>query len=161
MKPIALLALLLAAFPLLGQRARLEKADKLFHQYAFSQAAGLYEKALARQDNTQARINLAECYRLTQDFEKAEYWYSQAVGRPGVNPVFKLYYGQMLQSNGKCQEARYWFREYDRLKPQDSRGKRFEAACDEMVGYYDDEGRYTLEPLSINTPFSDFRPGLF
>lgn len=161
MKRIALLALVLSALSTYGQRGRLEKADKLFRDYAFFEAAAMYERILEKEDITQAKINLAECYRLTQDFEKAEYWFGQAVGKPSVNPIYKLYYGQMLQSNGKCQEARYWFREYARLRPDDSRGKRFEAACEEMVGYYDDEGRYSIGTLPINTPFADFAPTFF
>jgi outer membrane protein OmpA-like peptidoglycan-associated protein/tetratricopeptide (TPR) repeat protein len=161
MKRTLLFALLSASVAVYGQRAKLEKADKLFNSYAFYEAAGLYERILEKEDNTQAKINLAECYRLTQDFEKAEYWYSQAVGKSSINPIFKLYYGQMLQSNGKCQEAEYWFREYARLRPEDSRGIRFEAACEQMVGYYSDEGRYTLAPLAINTPFSDFAPAFY
>ncbi len=161
MKRIALFTLMIAAVSAFGQRAKLEKADKLFRDFAFYEAASLYESILQKEDITEAKINLAECYRLTQDFEKAEYWYSQAVGKSSVSPIFKLYYGQMLQSNGKCQEAKYWFREYARLKPEDSRGARFEAACEEMVGYYDDEGRYGIESLSVNTPFADFAPAYF
>ena len=161
MKRVALFALMFTALTAFGQRAKLEKADKLFRDYAFFEAAAMYEHILEKEDNTQAKINLAECYRLTQDFEKAECWYGQAVGKSSVSPIFKLYYGQMLQSNGKCQEAKYWFREYARLRPEDTRGKRFEAACEEMVGYYDDEGRYGIETLPINTEFSDFAPTFF
>ncbi len=161
MRALLLFTILLATLNVSAQRAKLDKADKLFRDYSFYEAAGLYERILVKKDITQAKINLAECYRLTQNFEKAEYWYSQAVGKPSVNPIFKLYYGQMLQSNGKCQEAKYWFREYARLRPDDTRGRRFESACEEMVGYYDDEGRYSIETLPINTPFSDFAPVLF
>jgi outer membrane protein OmpA-like peptidoglycan-associated protein len=153
--------LLLAAGPLLAQSGKLGKADRMFERFEFFEAAKLYEKALAKQDDPQAQLRLAECYRLTNKFDLAAKWYGQAVGERGVEPIFKFRYGQMLLSAGRCEEAAYWFREYATLQPNDGRGARFEKACEELAGLYQDNGRYTVEALGINSAYAEFGPAFY
>lgn len=149
-----------------AQDGRLNKADRLFERYAFADAAPLYARALAKKDLSEREwveptLRLAECYRLTNRFEEAAEWYGKVVGQKGVNPEYRFRYGQMLLSTGKCEEAQYWFRQFAEARPKDSRGPRFEAACEELSGLYADNGRYTLEPLECNTEYADFGPAFY
>jgi tetratricopeptide (TPR) repeat protein len=159
--------LLLACFGMLSiahaQSGRLAKADRLFERYAFADAAPVYERVLSKKDPSEAEwrqpsLRLAECYRLTNRFEEAAEWYGKVVGQRGVDPEYRFRYGQMLLSIGRCEEAQYWFRRFGEEQPKDSRGKRFEGACEELSGLYADNGRYTLELLETNTEYADFGP---
>lgn len=162
-----LLLACLGIMPLVqAQNGRLAKADRYFERYAFADAAPLYERALAKKDLTerewvQPTLRLAECYRLTNQFEAAADWYGKVVGQKGVNPEYRFRYGQMLLSTGRCEEAQYWFRQFSQQRPKDSRGPRFEAACEELSGLYADNGRYTLELLECNTEYADFGPAFY
>ena len=53
-----------------------------------------------------------------------------------AEPIHKLYYGQMLQRNGKCDLAKEYYQAYVDAVPQDQRGQYLVQACD-----YEDELR--------------------
>ena len=64
-----LLALVLTTGSLFAQSAKLEKANKLFDQYAYTRAITAYEDVLKKETtNKVAQLRLGDCYRLTQDF---------------------------------------------------------------------------------------------
>ena len=46
-----------------AQKGKLKKANKLYEQFAYPEAAELYKKYLAKNQDPQAVINLADCYR--------------------------------------------------------------------------------------------------
>jgi outer membrane protein OmpA-like peptidoglycan-associated protein/tetratricopeptide (TPR) repeat protein len=149
-----------------AQSGQLTKADRLYDRYAFHEAAEVYEKALARTDAgdpafATAALRLAECYRLTNRFDEAAAWYGRVVGQRAVEPIYRFRYAQMLLSAGQCTEAEFWFRRYAEDRPEDGRGPRFEKACEELSGLYADDGRYTIEPLPVNSPYADFGPAFF
>lgn len=159
---LALLALLSClSISLEAQKLNTRKADRLFESFAYIEAAEAYEKALSKAEDAQVRLRLAECYRLTSQFEKAEVQYAQAVGKPGVEAIYKFRYGQMLQANGKCEEAQFWFRQYQQLVPTDGRGRRFEQACQQIAASLEEDDRYHITGMSFNSRYSDFAPAFY
>lgn len=87
------------------------------------------QKNLQSKDDPEAKSLLADCYRLINDTENAEYWYSQAVTAE-VAPINKLYYAMMLQINGKCDQAQDWYGQYTTVVPDDTRGQHLSRACE-------------------------------
>lgn len=106
--------MILALLPLLAtaQSARLKRANDAMLDLDYMTAIVEYQQVLQKEDNPEAKTNLAECYRKINDTENAEYWYGQVVRLPNVKPINKLYYGMMLQANGKCDIARVWLEQY-------------------------------------------------
>ncbi len=119
-----------------------------------------YNSILSKHDDiAEAQINLAECYRKVSDIDNAEYWYGQVVRLPEAEPEHYLFYGYMLQRNGKCDMAREWFEKFLEAKPDDSRGRHLLRACDyEKELESKNAGIYEIEHMPFNSGLDDFGP---
>jgi outer membrane protein OmpA-like peptidoglycan-associated protein len=160
MKNICFLFLLAPA--LLGaQSARLKRANDAMADLDYMTAIVEYQQVLQKEDLPEAKINLAECYRKINDTENAEYWYEQVVKSPNPKPIHKLYYGMMLQANGKCDLAQVWLKQYQKEMPDDARGQFLAKACDmEEELRSKNKGIYTIRHLPFNSNLDDFGPVL-
>ncbi len=153
---LTLLPTLLAA-----QSARLKRANEAMQDLDYMTAIVEYQQVLQREDVPEAKIGLAECYRKINDTENAEYWYGQIVRLPDSKPVHKLYYGMMLQANGKCDVARLWLKQYEKEAPDDARGQFLAKACDlEEELLTKNKGIYQINHLPCNSSFDDFGPSI-
>lgn len=103
----------LFTYPLFAQ---MDKADKLFADYKYAQAAELY-KPIADKGNIRAIRKIAECYRKINDYENAEHYFALVVADKNAIPKSFLYYGQLLMTNEKYSEAKIWLKKYLALKP--------------------------------------------
>lgn len=145
-----------------GQSAKLKKANQNMEALNYQAAIQLYNEVLEKDDDPEAKISIAECYRKVNDPSNAEYWYGQVVRLPQAEPIHKLYYGQMLQRNGKCDLAKEWFEKYVIDVPSDMRGQYLLKACD-----YEDElrtknaGIYGISHMDFNSNLDDISPAYF
>jgi outer membrane protein OmpA-like peptidoglycan-associated protein len=159
---IILTLLLLSGTSLSAQGWKLKRANDSMQSLDYMSAILLYQQVLQQEDNPDAKINLAEAYRKVNDTENAEYWYGQIVGLPEAKPLHRLYYGMMLQANGKCDLAKPWFLQYQKEVPDDARGRFLSTACDmqdELLNK--NKGVYVISHLPVNSKFDDFAPALY
>lgn len=157
---LILLLLALIVPEAFGQSAKLRRAERYMSDLNYTAAKDLYERILQRRDNTEAKINLAECYRMMGDPAGAELWYGQVVGLEEAQPIHKLYYGMALQRNGKTDQAKPWFQAYADANPSDSRGQNLLRSCS-MVEELTKKnaGIYQVRNLpNVNTGNDDFSP---
>jgi outer membrane protein OmpA-like peptidoglycan-associated protein/tetratricopeptide (TPR) repeat protein len=137
------------------------KAEKLYKDLAYNDAIPLYESYLKKHDSTRAMCELGDCYRLTSNFERAEYWYSKAVEKGDIAPEYKLHYAKMLQANEKYEEAAKWYAAYKQSAPEDKRaGNQLKASAD-YGQYLLTRDRYQIKNLSFNSSGYDFAPMWF
>ena len=122
--------LLIFAFGAMAQAGKLKTAQQKMDNLDYVGAIELYNQILEKSDDATAKINLAEAYRKINDTPNSEFWYGQVVRLPQAEPIHKLYYGMMLQRNGKCDIAREWFQQFVDLTPDDVRGQQLLRACD-------------------------------
>ncbi|MEO1514977.1 MAG: OmpA family protein [Bacteroidota bacterium] len=147
------------ALTLVQAQARLKRANRYMDNLDYMSAINEYNKILEKDDVAEAKVRLAECYRKIGDMENAEYWYGQVVRSPDAEPVHKLYYGQALQRNGKCDLAREWFEAYVEDVPDDLRGQYLVKACD-----YEEElmvknaEAYEVTHMEFNSNLDDMSP---
>lgn len=159
---VALVLAIITTTSALAQSGKLKRAKDAMDALDYVNAIQQYQQILQSEDNAEAKINLAECYRKINDTENAEYWYSQVVRLQEVQPVHKLYYGQMLQVNGKCDLAKEWYDQFTKEVPEDVRGQYLVKACD-----YEDElmtknaGIYEVAGMPFNSNLDDFSPTIF
>ncbi len=156
----AIMAILCLSMPQLHAQ-KIKKANQLFEQFAYPEAAEMYKKILSKSDNNEAKIKLAECYRLMNRPVEAEYWYEQVVELPESTDEHLLYYGMALKMNNNCEKAREQFVEYAQLVPADTRGLRLAESCDKEEYFRQDPGVYVLNNLNINSAKSDFGPAYY
>lgn len=153
--------LLLFAVASSAQPAALHRANDAMRDLDYMTALMLYQQVLQHDDNAEAKMNIAECYRKINDKENAEYWYSQVVKLPSAKPIHRLYYGMMLQANGKCDVAKAWFNQYVKEAPDDARGQYLARACDiEEELLTKNKGIYVISHIPVNSNLDDFSPAL-
>ena len=160
---VCLLAFLAAGY--LGadaQSNRIKRAQRLMDDLNYSEAIQQFNQILESTDAPEAKIALAQAYRKINDPVNAEYWYGQIVRLPEATAYDKLYYGQALQQNGKCDQAAEWFAIFMREQPDDLRGQYLGRACD-----YEQElltraaGIYDVTHLDINSALDDFGAAVY
>lgn len=156
-KLLAILVLAALAGSLPAQS--MQRARVSMDELDFITAIQEYQLILQREDNLEAKLNLAECYRKINDTDNAEYWYAQVVALPQAKPLHHLYYGMMLQANGKCREAKPWFERYALEAPDDVRARNLAQACDfESELMRKNAGIYAISLLPVNSNLDDYGP---
>lgn len=159
-----ILACLLFSTAAIGQKAKLKRADREYKLLNFQKAITLYLEVLDKVENSQAKINLADAYRKVGNTPETEFWYGQVVHLPDAKPIYKLYYAQALQANGKCEQAKDWYAAYSKDVPDDWRGRLLAQTCDEDNQTTMNTSRskfYEIIPLPFNTSYDDFGPMVY
>lgn len=87
------------------------KADELFNYSGYMASVDKYEKLDGIEQNKFVLAKLANSLRLNGEYEKAEYYYSQFIDDV-TSPNDYLNYAEVLQMNGKCEDATRWNKEY-------------------------------------------------
>lgn len=156
------LLLVLFLFPAcVWSQSRLIRANNALRELDYMTAIVLYQQVLEKEDSPEAMINLADCYRKINDPENAERWYAQVVQLPQAKAIHRLYYGMMLQTNGKCDQAKTWFAQYLQENPDDARAQFLAGSC-ERQGELLLKGKdiYAVRNLPFNSNLDDFSPAV-
>jgi outer membrane protein OmpA-like peptidoglycan-associated protein/tetratricopeptide (TPR) repeat protein len=158
---LLVLALTIFSANIFAQSGKVKKAKEQMDALNFLGAIQMLQQMLEKDDNSEAKILLADCYRSINDTENAEYWFGQVVRLPEAQPIHKLQYGRMLQINGKCDLAKEWYEQFTREVPDDVRGQYLVKACD-----YEDElmtknaGIYEIGNVPFNSNLDDYTPSI-
>ena len=161
-----ILRLLLFFFLFLGfanvaysQGVLMRIADRQMQNLNYQAAIESYKKVLEKKDIRDAKINIAEAYRKLSDTHNAEQWYTQVVQMSNIKIENYLYYAQMLQRNGKCEQAKKWFKRYAEAAPDDTRGQYLARSCDYVEELMTKSAnRYDVKRLWFNSENDDFSP---
>lgn len=160
----------IATFALYAQNSSkvFQKANTQYESLGYAKAIELYEIALkktkgASEDEiVKAKLNLALCYKLVKDYNKAESVYNEVLS---ANPILKgedikayRHYAQVLSSNGKYPEANKYWQKFNELQEQDKRGVEFIKLNSNREALERNAGSYKLEYLGINSSSADFSP---
>ncbi|MGZ3862961.1 MAG: carboxypeptidase regulatory-like domain-containing protein [Bacteroidia bacterium] len=138
-----------------------EKGDKYFDKNLFAEAIKYYllETKSVSKSSDYAMLKLADCYRITGEFEKAEETYKKILKKKKKDAINYLNYAQSLKSSAKYAEAAVQFKEYVKLNPRDPMGKIYLQSCDSAQKWLEETiGKEVLNVESINSPLSDFAP---
>lgn len=104
-----------------------EKADDLFNQNRYLDALDAYEKSYDKIRSNKAEKNrvyfqMGECYRLMNNFPKAQRVYKRLINSEYYNTEPKIYYymAEMNRFQNKFDEADEYYAKYLELVPDDS-----------------------------------------
>jgi Tetratricopeptide repeat/WD40-like Beta Propeller Repeat len=112
-------------------------------------------------EDKEVSLKLAECYRLTQQYDKAESYYAQIVKMLDAQPIHFLYYGQMLQINDKSDLAKEWYQKFVDLVPDDVRGQYLLKSIDAKQELLTKNlGVYAVQKALFNTAKDENQPTL-
>lgn len=135
--------------------AEKRKADNLYQNLGFMEAADYYENLEGVEMNTFVQSKLANSYRLNAQYEDAEYWYSQMINNTD-NPEDYMNYALVLQSNGKCEDAVRWYGEYLKFTLDETR--EFITDCDQLETFKVSKDVDVRNMVGLNTEHLDFSP---
>lgn len=129
-----------------------KKGNKEFSNLQYYNAIKHYNKVIAKEDNHQAKIKLANCYRLVNDYKNAEPLYAEIVNYPEIEATNLFHYAKILMNEGKYSDAKAWLKNYLVRKPNDVVAKMLLSSCNSINQFMKDTTLYTLQEI----PFSEF-----
>ncbi|MEL6864970.1 MAG: OmpA family protein [Bacteroidota bacterium] len=155
---LLVLACLLLSVSAFGQSKRVKKANEFYKLNKYSEAIPLYEKELSKKHNLGIKTRLANCYRLTNQMDKAESLYAEIVQDEKAKDIAFYYYGETLMSNEKYDQARDWFLEYSKRRPDDENGPFMVQSCEQVRFIQPMFQGIRVKNFTQNTDFDDTAP---
>ncbi|PKP49604.1 MAG: hypothetical protein CVT92_15080 [Bacteroidetes bacterium HGW-Bacteroidetes-1] len=149
-----------------AQRNVAKSADEAFSRKQYSVAIDRYKKAYGRvKKNSDERdrigYRLAESYRLTGNYKRAEITYRRVLRSeiPNRNPEILLVYADLLKMMQKYDEAIDYYNQYTKRVPDDPRGKLGAESAALIMEWLENPSKYEITPLKkVNSRDSDFAP---
>jgi outer membrane protein OmpA-like peptidoglycan-associated protein/tetratricopeptide (TPR) repeat protein/ribosomal protein L24E len=147
---------MLSITPLSAQNKDTKKADKLFKQFDYYDAAEEYLK-LAENGKGDGYVHkqLADSYFNMFNATEASRWYAKAVETPQDSETYYRY-AQMLKAQGKYEEANKQMKQFASKAPNDQRAKDFNANPNYLPKLLDKQKQYEVKALDLNSDKSDF-----
>lgn len=134
-----------------------KKGDYYFGQFSYIKAIKEYEKMVKGNLNTSyAHQQLAECYLLIRDYKKAIPHFEAIINDAMLPTDYYFKYAMALYSNGQRKESEKYLKKYKKYNKNDSRVKRFLKDGNLASVVFNSRQRYDVEPVSFNSPESDF-----
>lgn len=130
----------------------LKKGNKEFSNLQYHNAIKHFNKVISKMDIHEAKIKLANCYRLTNDYKNAEPLFAEVVNFPEAEAVNMFYYSKILMSNGDYERAKVWLKRYLERSPNDVVAKMLLSSCNSVNQFMRDTTLYSLQSI----PFSEF-----
>ncbi len=149
-----------------AQRNPAKSADEAFAKQQYSLAIDKYKKAYSKvkknkEEKNRITAQLAECYRLTGNYKRAEASYKRLIRNEydKRNPEILLHYANMLKIEGKYQEAIEQYNEYALRAPEDPRGVKGAETAALIEEWLENPSKYEVTNVKkINSREADFAP---
>lgn len=140
-----------------GQKS---KGDRLFNNKEYASAIHYFEKELENSDNIEIKRKLVNCYIKTQKDTEANYLLENIVSKLYASAEDFISYANLLKRLHNYEKAKIYYKKYALLKPEDKNVSKLLLSCD-LVAELKDNQLYKIDPISINSPQSDFASGFY
>ncbi len=118
-----------------------------------------YNKVSDKEVKNELIFLIAECYRITNQPDKAELRYKQAIQKEYPNPIIYLRYADALRMDEAYDDAIEQYRRYKELVPDDPRGQDGITSCELAIEWMENPSSYQVENMKyFNSRQSDFCP---
>ncbi|TAD96502.1 MAG: hypothetical protein EAZ97_13965 [Bacteroidetes bacterium] len=136
------------------------RANDLYDLYSYKAALELYIDIFQKDTSKHyAALRAAECYRKLNDPINCELWFSKIIHHKHViKDQHLLHYAEALTSNQKYEEAKIWYKKYQKAKGKDSRSKSRIDKLDSLKMMLTDSNMYKIKIFPVNSPEADFSP---
>nr|WP_114902991.1 OmpA family protein [Kordia sp. SMS9] len=146
-----------------AQERKLNKADKKYDSYAFINAIEIYEEVAEEGYKSKELFEkLGNAYYFNADLINASKWYGElfSLGEE-VAPEYYFRYAQALKAEKRYAESDKKMQEFNKLTGSDIRGTKFVNTRNYLDEIAELSGRYRIENLGVNSPYSDFAPSFY
>jgi len=148
--------------PIYSQSKTVEKANTLFERFAYDDAIKLYLRAAkSGQKSVDLFANLADSYYQNADMKNASKWYEELMNYDlaSVKGEYYFRYSQALKALGEYTKSDLWLERLATLNSDDSRASSIKFDPNYLERIESQSNRFTINPVSINTSYSDFAAG--
>ncbi|MBL7896355.1 MAG: OmpA family protein [Bacteroidia bacterium] len=150
MKKIIITSLAISIFISSCTNGLYKKGVKNYDKLAYHKAIENFEKYLTKKDEPiDAKVKLANAYRLVNDYPNAEKWYSRIVNSADIDPSNYFYYGKILMNAGKYDEAKIWLTKYLEKVPDDFVAEMLLVSCKSIDTFKKDTTLYSVKEAEI------------
>ena len=139
----------------------LVKANYYYAHYAFFEAIPYFEKIAEELNDPVIYSQLADCYSVTNNLQKAADVYAKAVNLKGCDNAVILRYAQLLMQLAQYDEAEKWLKEYLKSNKNDRRVANLISGCAAAKSIIQAIPQGTATLLAFNTDGSEFAPTLW
>ncbi len=139
----------------------LKKGDKEFNNLSYVKAVGYYKKSLEKKESIDARVGLANSYRLMNDTKNASAEYAKLIDVKGVDPINYFYFGKTLMQEGLYDDARRAFLEYLKDVPDDIVAHMLLASCRSIDKFKIDTTLYSLQQVKMEDVATMFGANIY
>jgi hypothetical protein len=150
------------------EQRKVAVADQLLIDKNYSKASGLYQELLEQKEsNVYLKLRMAETWVGLHNPHEAREWYIQVFGKTGrdvpddVLPVHLYQYAGILLTDGKTDEALYWYELYRQRNPADTRAARKIEGIKNIASLKQAAPAYTISGTSLNSKYADFSPAYY
>ncbi len=139
------------------------KAREAYAAGEYTVALDLFKDAYNKVSDKEVKKELvfliAECYRITNQPDKAGLRYKQAIEKEYPNPIIYLRYADALRMDEAYEDAMEQYRRYKELVPDDPRGQEGISSCELAKEWIANPTNYEVENMKyFNSRQSDFSP---
>lgn len=154
---------LLVSLPALAQKNYKQDADNAFLSESYFSAIEMYKKAFTKEKSKGVKaeilFQIGECYRYIEDMKQSENWYKKALKAKYPEPNAYLNLAEVLQKQGKYDEALTEYNNYLKAKPGDAKGTQGAEACKKAQEWEDNPTRWEVSNEALlNSKQYDFSP---
>ena len=147
---------LLITISTFAQSKMQKKADELFNNFAFVQAATAYTNLINKGTNTDYAIRqLADTYAYMRNADSAAFYYEKAIKQNNIPIQYYYNYAQALRGVENYEASRTWMKKF-----KDAGGsikERYYLDDAEFLNsIFNAKKYYTLKEIKFNSKFSDF-----
>lgn len=151
------------SFDAVAQKNITAEADEAYNLQKYTEAIPLYKKAFTKVTNKPEKrrilFQIAECYRKTSDFARAEAAYDRAIRAEFPLPIIYLRYAETMKARGKYDEAKAEYDKYLQKEPGDQRARVSRDYCDTAKQWMEYPTRWQIENMKrFNSRNNDFSP---
>lgn len=141
-------------------QTKLKKADKLFYNYYYIEAAKGYEEYLATNDKPaiQTIKNVADAYYFTKDYRNALKWYQRLydIQADTMSEEYFLRYTQCLKGVADYEKANQMTKDYLMKKGDQAQIDHYISQSRQMDSLAKAKPLYTVKNIDVNSKKSDF-----
>lgn len=151
------------AFAQHSHRAYRKLADSLYLHHHYESAASYYQRALKKAEESDSiMLQIAKCYSRTNNALEATQWFQKAKSHQAHFSHEDVYqYAGALMMLEKYDEAGDILEELLTSDPNALYARQLLDDTRHIDKYFKDSSNYTITPLSINTPVSEFAPAYY
>lgn len=147
----------------LAQTAKTNKADKKFEKHEYVDAIQVYKNIAEKgYKSINTLQKLADAYYFNGKLSEANQWYTElfelaAENNEQIASEYYYRYAQTLRAVEDYEKADRYMETFSKMESEDSRSKLFEQNKGNYLKEIEtNSNRYEVEPLSINSGFSDY-----